>query len=119
MAVNDPPGATEVGTPVTLNELPVRLLVTVSGLVPPLVMVTGSGSVLPIGTVPNASDVGEAYKPGFVPSPDRPMLTVGNSARSVANDRLPVAPPGLARLNVTGTVTLSPGVSVTGSAGGD
>jgi hypothetical protein len=34
------------------------------------------------------------------------MLTVGNSGRFVANDRLPVAPPGAVGLNVTGTVML-------------
>src|SRR5258708_25740201 len=95
-----------------------------SGLAPPLVMVISRGTEIPTGTQlsncawsptsANWSDEELAYSPGRVPTPASGTSADGNSAEGVANDRLPVTPPGPAGRNLTGAVSLSPLCRVTG-----
>jgi len=91
---------------------------TVSLAVPPLVMVTLTGIVVPSGTDPKLAEPGVAYRPGLVPWPVRLTGTAGKFAEFVANCTEPVTPPGAVGVNVTGTVRVCPAVSVTGSVTG-
>jgi hypothetical protein len=58
--------------------------------------------------------VGE-YRPGCVPRPVRLALTDGKLAAFVPTRSAPMTPPGVFGVKVTGTVSLSPGFSVTGN----
>ncbi len=99
-----------------------------SGLAPPLVMVISRGTEIPTGTQlsncawsptsANWSDEVLAYSPGRVPTPASGTSADGKSAEGVANDRLPVTPPGPAGVNLTGAVSLSPLCRVTGKITG-
>src|ERR1017187_2864515 len=107
LAVNRPAGAvTEV---------------TVSRVVPTLVIVTTAGSDMPTGTLVTETSVtnlnerepGIADKPGLTPSPDRGTFTDRKRADRVAKEIEPAAPPGTAGEKVTGARSTSPRERVT------
>src|SRR5260370_39557430 len=95
-----------------------------SGVAPPLATVISRGTEIPTGaqlsncpwspTSANWTDEVLAYSPGRVPTPASGTSADGKSAEGVANDRLPVTPPGPAGVNLTGAVSLSPLGRVTG-----
>src|SRR5260221_7901803 len=99
-----------------------------SGLAPPLVMMISRGTEIPTGTQlsncawsptsANWTDEVLAYTPGRVPTPASGTSADGNSAEGVANNRLPVTPPGPASVNLTSAVRLAPFFTVTSQNAG-
>src|SRR5215831_11756411 len=107
------------GSPLAVNgELGGVAFVTVSSRVPPLVITVFRLLLPPVGTLPNCSDAGVAYRPVCVPVPDRETFTMEKLAVFVAKASAPVEPPGTVGANVTGTVSASPAFSATGNEAG-